>query len=176
MGGVLRSNWAWAVILGKSLGSSELQDQSNRAWEHMFGRTWIALRSFGLLRRPQDDDVLQFGRGGSRELRLGKNAGETPALPIRREGLCARVLARRGGRAERAPPLQIRVGWCGGNVRAIELAFGGAAGAGLFGAVAEVFAVAFDFAEGVDGLVLGFVVGAGDDLALAGPWRRTGRR
>jgi hypothetical protein len=39
MGGVLRSNWAWAVILGKSLGSSELQDQSNRAWEHMFGRT-----------------------------------------------------------------------------------------------------------------------------------------
>src|SRR5580704_7655291 len=45
------------------------------------------------------------------------------------------------------------------------LALGGAAGAGLFGAFAHFFAVAFEFAEGVDGLVLGFVVGTGDDLA-----------
>ena len=81
-----------------------------------------------------------------------QDAGATDSRVRLRE----RVETRRSGRAEHAPSPQIR--------SEEGLAFGGAAGAGLFGAVAHFFAVALEFAEGVDGLVLGFVVGTSDDL------------
>src|SRR5580700_7471782 len=96
-----------------------------------------------------------------------ENAGRRPALPN------LACFARQATQYESAggaspaltkatsggvnPPLRIQSGGL--------LSLGGAAGAGLFGAVAHFFAVAFEFAEGVDGLVLGFVVGTGDDLA-----------
>src|SRR6202051_5101860 len=46
-----------------------------------------------------------------------------------------------------------------------NLSFGAARWAGRFGGIAHLFTVALHFAQGIDGLVLGFVIGAGDYFA-----------